>query len=406
MWKWSDIETARPPNDATARNPSWTGYNWTALDGTINDITAAGLTPVVDIISAPTWWETARPTGNTSLAGTYKPDPAAFGRFMRAASQRYAGRVRFWQIWNEPNLPEFLNPQWTKTASGFKPASPSWYKQMLNAAYSEIKSANSGATVITAGTAPFGEPKAGGKRMPAARFVRELFCVTGRSHPKAKNCRKTPARFDILAHHPYPIGPPGRHAINPDDVVIPDFDKLKKPLAAALKAGNVFPRRKKQIWATEMSWDSSPPDPGGIEATRQARYAAGAMYVLWRQGVSALIWWNLRDEPEGKSYNSSLQSGVFFRGATVAQDIAKPSYTAFRFPFTAYGSKRGALAWGIAPSSGSIQLQRMKGSSWVTIRSIRAQGSRVFQTRVKGATRGTRLRAVQNGETSIDAKVF
>jgi hypothetical protein len=413
MWKWSDIETAKPPDNATARNPNWTGYNWAALDATLGDISTAGLKPIVEMSSAPAWWEGAgRPAvTDTSRAGTWRPDPAAFGRFMHAAALRYAGRVRFWQVWNEPTLPQFLNPQWKKTSSGYKPASPAWYRKMLNAAYGEIKSASSATTVITAGTAPFGEPKPGGTRMPAALFVRELLCVKGRSHPRAKNCRKNPVKFDILAHHPYPIGPPGRRAINPDDVVVPDFAKLTKPLAVALKAGNVYPHRRKPVWATEMSWDSSPPDPGGIEALRQARYAAGAMYVLWRQGVSALIWWNLRDDAPGKGYEYSLQSGVFFRGPSVATDTPKPSFTAFRFPFVAYGTqsekrgKRLARVWGIAPASGSVRIQRQSGAIWKTERTLRAKASHVFQVRI-AAARGTVFRATQSSEISVTSRVF
>jgi hypothetical protein len=361
------------------------------------------------------------------------PDAAAYGRFMTAAARRYSGtypdplrpgqmlpRVRLWQIWNEPNLFVELNPQWRKSGSAWVPASPELYRGLLTAGYDAVKSVAADNKVVTAGTAPYGEAKycdgsscpAGGPRIQPARFVRELLCVTGGAKPKAVNCRAKPAKFDILAHHPYPIGPPGRHAINPDDVVVPDFAKLTTPLKIALKAGNIVPKTaSKPVWATEMSWDSNPPDPGGIPAGQQAQYAAGAIYVLWRQGVRALYWWNLRDDPKGQGYTYGLQSGVYYRGDTVAQDTPKPAVTAFRFPFVAYRAYSNfaghgtALLWGMAPAAGRVDVQKQVGSSWHTIKSATAKSDHIFQLRVS-ASRGTRLRAVQAGEASIDAKVF
>jgi hypothetical protein len=229
----------------------------------------------------------------------------------------------------------------------------------------------------------------------------------------ARTCRSTPAKFDVLAHHPYPIGPPGRHAINPDDVVIPDIAKLTKPLHLAIKAGNVFPDKAKPVWATEFSWDSSPPDPGGLPAVQQARWLAGAFYVLWRQGVSTVLWWNMVDQDKGRGYQYSLQSGFYFRGASVAADKPKPSLRAFRFPFAVYrryadfAGHGSAKLWGMAPKPGPVEIQRQKGAHgrWQTIRTLRAGADRIFQGRLN-ARKGTRLRAWQGGQWSVDWKVF
>jgi hypothetical protein len=435
MWSWARTEKAKPPTDDAARDPGYTGYDFSDLDDMLRATAGAGVEPLLMVNRAPDWWEAAGrpPVSRDVPAGTWRPDPAAYGRFMTAIARRYSGtypdpllpgqtlpRVRLWQIWNEPNLFIELNPQWRRSGGRWVPNSPELYRGLLSAGYDAVKAVAPDNTVVTAGTAPYGEATycagsscpAGGPRVQPARFVRELLCVSGREHLKARNCRATPAKFDVLAHHPYPIGPPGRHATNPDDVVVPDFAKIIDPLKTALAAGNVFPKaRSKPVWATEMSWDSSPPDPGGIPAGQQAQYAAGAIYVLWRQGVRALYWWNLRDDAKGAGYTYSLQSGVYYRGATVAQDTAKPSLTAFRFPFVAYrrysnfAGHGTALLWGMAPAPGRVEIQRQAGSGWKTIKSATARGDHVFQLRV-AAGRGTRLRAVQAGEASIDAKVF
>ncbi len=45
------------------------------------------------------------------------------------------------------------------------------------------------------------------------------------------------------------------------------------------------PRGPKRLWATEISWDSSPPDPQGVPIAEHARWLEQALYVLWSQGV-------------------------------------------------------------------------------------------------------------------------
>src|SRR5207302_6245250 len=104
--------------------------------------------------------------------GTWKPDPAQVGQFAKAAARRYDGRfpdpsqpgatlprVRYWQAWNEPNLDQYLTPQWIPTHGGnFAAASPNVYRPLLNAFYSAVKSVDGSNFVLTAGMAPYGNP--------------------------------------------------------------------------------------------------------------------------------------------------------------------------------------------------------------------------------------------------------
>ena len=90
---------------------------------------------------------------------------------MQAAARRYSGtfpdphrpgaalpRVRYWQPWNEPNLPTFISPQWTGRRLRARPASPAWYRRMLNGAYARVKAVHADNHVVAAGTAPYGDP--------------------------------------------------------------------------------------------------------------------------------------------------------------------------------------------------------------------------------------------------------
>ncbi len=418
---WQELAPTAPPNIATTANPNWSGYNWGPVDSAVRETVANGLTPLFEITFAPSWAEGPHrpPVSTRAPEGTWRPSARAFQALATALGKRYSGhfpdpanpgrslpRVTYWQGWNEPNLAIYLTPQYTGSGRRLHATSPDIYRGLLNAWYRGLKAVSSRNVIVTAGTSPFGDLRPGGLRIPPALFYRDLFCLRGRQALKRFRCPGSPVHFDVLAHHPYPIGPPRRHAPNPDDVVVPDWPRLTRPLNAALRAGTVKPRRHKQLWATEISWDSNPPDPTGIPARLEATYMEGAFSTMWSQGVSAVVWYLMRDAAPIPDYASTLQSGIFFRGPTVAQDTPKPSYTAFSFPFTAYLHRGRAQLWGLAPSPGSVTIQRQtRGGGWSTLTHVRARSDRLFlSSRRIGA--GTLLRAVQGSKTSMPWKVF
>jgi hypothetical protein len=418
---WPDIAPSAPPNLATAADPNWSGYNWAATDQAIKETVAAGLTPLFEINEAPAWAEGPnRPAVSDSApAGSWRPSPSAFQALATALAKRYSGsfpdpqspgqslpKVTYWQGWNEPNLPLYLSPQWKRSSGKLVPESPKLYRALLNGWYRGLKSVSSSNVVVTAGTSPFGDAP-GGNRIPPALFWRELFCLRGRNALKHFRCSDSPARFDVLAHHPYPIGPPRRHAPNPDDVVIADWNRIKRPLSVALKDGTVAPKKKKQLWVTEFSWDSSPPDPQGIPARLEATYMDGAFNTLWQQGVNVALWYLMRDQPPTPNYGSTLQSGIYLRGSSLAADTPKPSFTAYRFPFTGYLRKGKAELWGLAPAAGPVTIQRQgSGGNWVTLTRLTARNSDRMFRGTKKLRAGTMLRAVQGSDISLSWKVF
>lgn len=415
---WPGVAPTKPPTAADAKDPAWTGYRWAGADQAVRGVIAAGLTPLVLVNAAPLWAQGGdRPKDLKYPSTSWKPSAAAYRSFAVAVARRYSGRfpdplaanatlpkVTRWQAWNEPNLSNYLAPQWKRTASGYIPESPAIYRSLLNAFYSGVKSVSAENYVVTAGTAPFGDLHPGEPRMPPAVFWRSLLCVKNRSRPVSTHCR-THVSFDAVAHHPYPIGPPRRHAINADDVVVPDLARITRPVSVAVSAGTVRPKKPKPLWITEISWDSAP-DPDGLSLADQAQYMEGAFNVLWRQGARVVIWYLMRDEAPNPSYASTLQSGIFMRGASTASDVSKPSAVAFRFPFTAYRSDGVASLWGRAPrGAGSVTVQARRGTSWVTAAQLRAGSNGIFSGRLR-AGRSTQLRAVAGTDTSLVWRVF
>lgn len=386
---WSEIATRAPNPGENTADPAWPGYRWAPLDGAVAEASARGLDPILTPVFAPRWAEgPGRPS--SGRAGAWRPDPTALAAFARAATLRYP-TVRYWQAWNEPNLDTYLSPQWV---SG-RAAAPAHYRRMLNAFYAAVKSVDPADVVITAGTAPFGDPGTKGARMRPARFVRELLCLRGLALRPAR-C-PNPAKFDALSHHPYSVGGPRRAALNTDDVSVPDLAKLTRPLRRAERTGRALPRKRHRVWVTELSWDSSPPDPDGVPAQRHARWLEESLYVLWRAGVDTVTWFLARDQAPAPSFGETYQSGVFLRDGT-----PKPAATAFAFPFVGIPVRDGRVRlWGKAPSADAVTVQRRTGAGWVRVAGFgEARPGRIF-TRSVRLRRGTKLRAVSGSATSL-----
>ena len=155
-------------------------------DAAIADAASRGLRVLASFTGAPRWAEGAGSAGERRhrVAGspirrrsraTAPPSRGATrGRFPDPARPgRSLPRVSAFQPWNEPNLDKYLAPQW----SGGKTFAPAHYRRMLTAFTKGVKSVRASAVVVTAGTAPFGDPFPDGHRIMPARFVREMLCL-------------------------------------------------------------------------------------------------------------------------------------------------------------------------------------------------------------------------------------
>ncbi len=391
---WASIAQARPVNP---RDPSDPAYRWETLDGAVQAAAARGFRVALIVSNAPSWAEGPGRPARVPV-GTWLPQAEAFGGFAQAIARRYSGsfpdpqrpgvtlpRVRFWQAWAEPNLSNHLTPQWATRGRRTVPEAPIIYRALLNAFYRGVKAVHAENFVITAGTAPFGDPP-GGPRMPPAAFVRALLCVGG-SRARPIEC-PDPAHFDALAHDTYSIGGPYQNALNPDDVSVPDMARLSGPLRMAERTGRALPRGRKQLWVTEFSWDSDPPDPQGVPAQTHARWLEEAFYELWREGVSTAIWYLVRDALPIPDYASTYQSGVYFHDGT-----PKPARQAFRFPFVVRRiSPATVLLWVKSPGNGRLAVQRRVRGGWETIVRYPVRAREIIYRRVEVRGRPT-LRA-------------
>jgi hypothetical protein len=366
--------TSRRP--AEPRDPADPAYDFSRADAAVRAITANGFEVDLSFTGAPAWAEGPNRPADVR-PGSWMPDVEALGAYGAALAQRYSGsfpdplhpgsalpRVEYFQVWNEPNLTSYLAPQWVRRQGQWEPFASTHYRSMLNAFADGVASVRSDAQVITAGTAPFGDP-VGGNRTRPLRFWRDLL--------------QKPTRFNVAAHHPYSVGAPSRSALHPDDMSIPDVGSLRR----------LLDRRQysQPLWVTEVSYDSSPPDPDGVPIARHARWLSQTMYLLWKARVSTVLWFLLRDQAPDPSYDSTLQSGVYFIDGT-----AKPAATAFRFPFVVTPGAGRVGLWARAPASGMLIVEEQRAESWVPRARREVQAGDVVRFTLK-ARNGVRFRA-------------
>ncbi|MEA2450359.1 MAG: hypothetical protein QOG63_2291 [Thermoleophilaceae bacterium] len=372
---WSSIAPSKPKNPGDPDDPA---YQWGWLDARVASIEALGMQPLLVLYGAPGW---ARAGDDlTPRAGT-------FGPFAAAAAHRYDGsnhpRVRLWQAWSEPNLHLYFK---------IEPAAARRYRALVNSAYGPIHAAASGNVVVAGGLAPLGDPARRTSIAPMA-FMRDMLCMSKGRHPHP-TCHQG-ASFDVWSQHPYTTGGPNTHAPS-DDVFVADLPDMRRLLSAAHRAGHVRSAGKPRFWITEFSWDTKPPDPGGLPLHTQARWAAEAFYRMWTSGVSLVSWFQLRDAPEnGLGWGNTFQGGLYGRTRKLYSDEpAKPVAQVLRFPFAALPAGRRVVVWGRTPDGRRhpVLVERRAGGRWRRVAVLQANAHGVFHARRSGL-RGALVRA-------------
>ena len=122
---WSSIAPTKPANAADGDDPA---YQLTDLDDLVANASRAGLRVMINITGSPKW-------ANGGHTPNYLPkSTSTFTTFARMLATRYNGHnghgsVSLYSIWNEPNLQQFLYPQY----SGKKIVEPAELREALQA---------------------------------------------------------------------------------------------------------------------------------------------------------------------------------------------------------------------------------------------------------------------------------
>ena len=339
----------RPAFDATDPGAYPAGA-WDRLDALFAGASARGIAIQLTLTGPVPRWATEKRRDNVT-----KPRPKEFEAFATAVGRRYGDRVGLWSIWNEPNHPQFLLPQYKKK----QPASPRIYRKLFLAGQRGLAaSGNAADTLLIGETAPRGTPRV----VSPLAFLRGTLCLT-KSYKRKGKCGRINAGG--YAHHAYTtrVGPRFRPS-DKDDVTIGVLGRLTSALNKAGKAGRIT--RGLGVYLTEFGIQSSP-DPLGVSLAKQAEYNAIAEHMAYvNTRVRSFSQYLLGDDKPRKARSRVERYGGFESGLRRANGKNKPSYAAFRLPLAveAYGSSD--VLWGrVRPAATKTQVtilaQRRKG---------------------------------------------
>src|SRR3954452_6141274 len=151
---WRDYAPAptskRKPAGFDASNPdAYARDKWDNLDGLIAAARERGVSVTLTLTGPVPKWATRDQRDSVSY-----PDAKEFGAFATAIGRRYGDAVTTWSIWNEPNQPQFLSPQY-KSGHTY---SPKLYRALYRAAYNGLRAtpANAQDTILIGETSPRG----------------------------------------------------------------------------------------------------------------------------------------------------------------------------------------------------------------------------------------------------------
>ena len=245
---WADIEI-HEKGDYTDRRNSPERSAWDKYDNIVSLAEKHGLQLIVRLSSPPVWAHAGRPE-----LGDFGPpaNPNDFADYVETVVRRYQGRIRYFQVWNEPNI----YPEW-----GNQQVNPEDYTALLCSAYQRARQVDPEVIIISAALAP--TVAQDGRDLSDLVFLQRMY------NAGAGKC------FDILSAQGYGLfSGPNDHRASP----------LTTNVARHVLLRDIMVRNgdaAKPIWLSELNWDAVPDTPdkikdwgkyGVVTEQEQARY--------------------------------------------------------------------------------------------------------------------------------------
>lgn len=255
-------------------------YNFTAYDAVIDTYDAHEI-EVLGLLTYSSSWASANP-GATDYE-FYPPDLDAWSDYVETVAEHYAGRITYWEIWNEPNHPSF----WKGDTAD--------YADLFNSAVAAVQAGNPDAKVVF-----------GGLSGADYAFLEDVLPLVDDVDDIA-----------VMALHPYSDNAP-EVATNGVNTLTTDLYNIKAVL-------NRFEMARTPIWLTEVGWQTG---DDGVGNRTQAEYLT-RLYTLALAipDVEKIFWYSLADTAEDESI-SAAQYGLL-------EDDLQPKEAANAFGFVA-----------------------------------------------------------------------
>ncbi len=338
-------------------------YQWKWSDDVLADIAAAGLEPVVVLDGSPPWARDRvdRPVEDEDQAThaarlasrllQFAPPAATqtYAAFASAFADRYKDSVRYYQIWNEPNIA----PNW-----GNRHIDPVGYARLLKAAAIAVRAADPDAVILAAALAPTRDR--GHTAIDEGHFLQRLYAAGAAPY------------FDAVLVQPFGFGS------GPDDrrsrMDVLNFRRAAWVRRVMVAAGD----EQTPIWAVRFGWNRHTQARWKtVSAANQARFAQEATrYAREKWPWLTAMGWPV-DRP-----HAPLSDPLWGFALVTANGQEDPLLTTFRSTPLAEGGTtpnelrdRGRillparlalllLACGILVAQGGLLLRRLPLARW------------------------------------------
>lgn len=276
--KWIRFDVGWSATEEQAKGTYW---RMTRLTNIINGIKSRGMEPVPAVMGTPAW------ANNNAGMWTPPTNDQDFYDYMKYITARF-NTVRYWEIWNEPNLPEFWQPA----------PDAARYTKLLQAGYRGLKAGNPNALVIS-----------GGLSNNDKEYLQQMYNAGARGY------------FDLFGLHPYTENRSPYYTCHSYDHEwnFCGITDMKQTMEANGDTG-------KHIFVTETGWTTSKVS-WGVTESQQAQFLTEAYNRILTEFpyVDALVIYNLRNR--GTDPNSTVANDNF---GIIRKDFThKPAYDAF-----------------------------------------------------------------------------
>ena len=303
---WEDIEI-HGKNDFEDRRHEPFRSAWEKYDHIVALAETHQLTLIVRLSNPPAW---SRAAGNE--IGTYAPpdDLHDFADFAAAVAGRYRGRVRYYQIWNEPNI----YPEW-----GEQPVNPEHYVDLLRLAADAIRREDPAAVIVAgalAATIDLDGTVNAGRNLNDLLFLQRMYDAGAAD------------TFDVMAVQGYGLwSGPTDHRMHPR---VMNFGRPQYIRDIMVRNHDAH----KPILISEMNWNAVPDEIadkryGQVDLEQQARYLPLAYQRIleeWPWVHVANSWYLKRATDQ---WEQNQQPEAYFR--LLAPDFTpQPVYNAMR----------------------------------------------------------------------------
>lgn len=282
-------------------NPAPGIFNWARFDAILAAAEREKVDVVIDLGFTPRWAATVKDAPPAFAPGASSPpaDLASWDAWVRAAVTRAAGRIKYWEIWNEPEDPKYYSGDVATMV------------RMQQRAYEIIKEIDPTLIVLT--------PASNGT--PEGYRWQQAFMAQGGGQ-----------YADVFAFHGY---------VSEPEAVTEVVARFRQILAAqGLSA--------KPIWDTEAGWSSAQDNQDG--------YLARAYILKWISGIDRFYWYEFAGGGHdfGKLWERArglLPGGIAYRSVqswlvgTAVLAVTRSPPSTWRVELRLHDGRNGVILW-------------------------------------------------------------